>query len=96
MAAGKPVVCYKLDGVPSEYDEFLIYADPDDPDSLRQKLKETCALSPDVRLAFGKAARGFVLTKKNHIVQTKKILELLSFPSLKCSPEGLMQSWPTA
>lgn len=78
MAIGKPIVMYKLDGVPDEYDEFLIYPDSEDIISLQSTLVRVCELSEDDRDTIGTKAQEFVFNQKNSEVQVKKIIELIS------------------
>lgn len=78
LASGVPVVAYKLDGIPDEYDEYIKYVQDDSVQSLAIALQEICELSADERRKIGKKARDFVLNKKNAVVQTKKMIELVT------------------
>lgn len=77
MLTGKPVIMYKLDGLPNEYDDYLYYIDGDSPEYISSKVIEVCEKSEEERNDFGMKARNFVLNNKNNIVQCKKILKLL-------------------
>lgn len=77
MLSGKPVIMYKLDGIPDEYDEFLQYVEGDSVDDLREKLTEICELPKIERDEIGLRAREFVAQNKNRKTQTKKILTLM-------------------
>ena len=78
MASGIPVVMYKLDGIPDEYDEYLNYADPSGavPERLSEALEKVLS---DYETAQKKArrARNFVLENKNAIRQAERLLRLL-------------------
>lgn len=78
MASGIPVVMYKLDGIPDEYDEYLNYADPSGavPERLSEALEKVLS---DYESAQKKAkrARNFVLENKNGIRQAERLLRLL-------------------
>ncbi|MCH5296315.1 MAG: glycosyltransferase [Ruminococcus sp.] len=78
MASGTPVVMYKLDGVPNEYDEYLFYVENNSVEALKNKLEYVCNLSPECRKDFGEKARQFVLNQKNSKVQGKRILDLIT------------------
>ncbi len=77
LASGVPVIAYRLDGVPAEYDDYLHYPADDTPAALAEKLEQICALSPEERREMGKIAREFVLNNKNAVNQTRKVLEFL-------------------
>lgn len=78
MASGKPVVAYKLDGIPEEYDAYLNYASPSVPaaDGLRDALTQVL-FAYDTALEKAERAREFVLKNKNGTAQAKRLLELL-------------------
>ena len=78
LAAGVPVVAYKLDGIPDEYDEYLHYVPDNSPEGLAAVMSELLQKPENERKELGHKARRFVLEEKNYIAQTKRILELLS------------------
>lgn len=78
MASGVPVIMYKLDGVPDEYDEYLHYVKGNGTAALKVKLEEVCSLSCDERSDFGARARSFVINNKSPEIQGKKILDFIS------------------
>lgn len=77
MLSGKPVVMYKLDGIPDEYDAYLQYVEDDSVETLKNKLVEVCEKSKDERRSIGMVAREFVATQKNREKQAKRILDLI-------------------
>ena len=78
MLAGRPVLMYKLDGTPDEYDRYLYYMTGTDPERMAARITEICEKPQDELETFGKAAQQFVVNNKNKIMQTKKIAEMLS------------------
>ncbi len=78
LASGIPVVAYKLDGMPDEYDPYITYPADDSAEALAQTLLKVCRLSDKKRGQMGKTARAFVCEQKNRLMQTKKILEFVS------------------
>ncbi|MBQ3006893.1 MAG: glycosyltransferase [Clostridia bacterium] len=78
LSSGVPLVAYKLDGVPEEYNDYIIYVDDNSPQSLSRALKDVCEWDETRRREFGQAAKEFVLTRKNAVVQTGKIISLLN------------------
>lgn len=77
LSSGIPVVAYKLDGIPDEYDAYIQYVEDDSIESLKKKLIEVCELSDEERQSLGSAGRAFVLTEKNSTIQVKKIVMLI-------------------
>lgn len=76
LASGRPVVGYKLDGIPEEYDAYIQYVPDDSLEALRDKLKEVCELSKEQRAEIGKRSREFILQKKNPKVMGQQILDM--------------------
>ena len=77
MLSGKPVIMYKLDGIPDEYDDYLCYVPDDSVSSLRETIVSVCDLSEEKRNHIGENARSFLIQKKNTRVQAKEILRML-------------------
>jgi len=77
MASGKPVVMYKLDGIPQEYDEYLIYPEGDTVEGLKRALEKVLNMSAVERAAFGARAQRFIVEQKNSTLQVKKILDMV-------------------
>ena len=77
LASGTPVVAYKLDGIPDEYDQYINYAPDDSPETLASTIQRICEMSDNDRAEMGKRARNFVLEEKNNIKQTKRILDFI-------------------
>ena len=77
LASGVPVIAYKLDGIPEEYDEFIIRPRDDSSDELAQTIKEMCILSEQERKVIGEKGKKFVLENKNYIIQSRKILNFI-------------------
>lgn len=79
MASGKPVVMYKLDGIPDEYDEYLNYVDTDcdDISGLKNAILNVTN-NYDIMLKKAAAAKKFVLENKNGKAQAMKIITFLN------------------
>ena len=77
LASGVPVVAYKLDGIPDEYDSYLNYVADDSAESLAEKLVEICNLDEATRREMGNRGAEFVLKNKNAKAQTLKIKKLI-------------------
>jgi len=77
MRSGKPVICYKLDGIPADYDPYLQYIPAAGAEGIRQAVESLRALSDEQRNAMGEAARRYILTQKNPAAQCRKLVEWL-------------------
>lgn len=77
LASGIPVIAYKLDGIPDDYDSYITYPDDNTIEMLADTICTLCEKSHDERLKMGIEAKNFVLENKNCIVQTKKIMDFL-------------------
>lgn len=64
LSSGIPVVAYKLDGIPDEYDQYIQYVADDSIESLKKKLVEVCEMTREERQELGNIGRNFVLMKK--------------------------------
>ena len=76
MASGKPVVMYRLDGIPQEYDAYLNYVSNDTPQALCQSLAYVLE-HPEEANEKAARARDFVLTNKNRKAQGRRLLDFL-------------------
>ena len=78
LSSGIPVIAYKLDGIPDDYDRYMHYVENNTVEALSEKIMEVCELTLAQRYSYGYEARKYVNENKNEIVQTKKIIEMLS------------------
>ena len=76
LLAEKPVVMYRLDGIPADYDPWLYYIPENTPESMAKLLQQVCESDPETRRAHAQQARQWVISHKNPTAQTKKILDL--------------------
>lgn len=77
MSSGTPLLAYKLDGVPAEYDAFY-YPIEDTDSGMETALRTAMSKSESELIDFGKRAKAFVLSEKNPKRQCEKIIALLS------------------
>lgn len=77
MLSGKPVIMYKLDGVPDEYDRYLHYVEDNSAESLKNKIVSVCEQTREERNEFARRAQDFVVKEKNSASQAKKILRMI-------------------
>lgn len=77
LSSGVPLVAYKLDGMPGEYDSYINYVPDNSPESLAREISKVLDMSDEERACAGKTAQAFVAENKNYIVQSKKILDFI-------------------
>ena len=77
LSSGRPVLCYKLDGIPSEYNDYLKYIDPDSDNGLEYAMKEMIELSDQKKIDIGAKGASFIKKQKNPKVMVKKVIELI-------------------
>jgi glycosyltransferase involved in cell wall biosynthesis len=76
MVSGTPVLSAKLQGIPTEYDEYLYYFDDKSEDGLQNALRAILDKPSTELCERGRASRQFALEKKNNISQAMHVIEL--------------------
>lgn len=79
MLSGRPVLMYKLDGVPDEYDQYLYNIDGNEPKDTANRIVEICEKPRSELHGFGQKAKQFVLENKNCKMQAKKIIDMIKY-----------------
>ena len=82
LSLGKPLISYKLEGIPSEYDDYILYVEDHNIDTLRRKIEEVCAWDNERLFLFGKNAQSFVKSNKTGFAQSNKILKAIKMRAL--------------
>jgi glycosyltransferase involved in cell wall biosynthesis len=78
MSSGTPLVTTRLSGIPEEYYDYLYVFDDETIDGIQKELLGLLLTPSEKLTSKGRAAQEFVCNKKNGIVQSLKILNLLS------------------
>jgi glycosyltransferase involved in cell wall biosynthesis len=77
LLSGNPVIAYKLDGIPDEYDEYFYYVDNNTEEKLGSKIKEVLNLTSQKRFEIGRRAKEFVIKEKNNNEASLKIFNMI-------------------
>lgn len=77
LSSGTPIIAYKLDGIPDEYDDYIYYINGIKSEDIASRIIEVCEKSQEERDEFGEKARKFVIENKNCKVQSNKILKMI-------------------
>ena len=81
MIMGKPTMCYKLDGIPKEYDDYLLYIEDESPEGMAQKIYELSMLSKEKLKEIGEKNYQYAKKEKNPYIQVRKILDTMGIIS---------------
>jgi glycosyltransferase involved in cell wall biosynthesis len=77
LYSGKPILSFKLSGIPEEYDDYLAYFEEYTIESMASKIDEICGLPYSELKTIGLRNKEFALHFKNNIVQTSKIIQII-------------------
>ena len=78
MLVGKPVLCYKVEGIPNEYDDYLMYFKGESEESIAESVLTISKMDKAVLASWGARNRTFITENKNPKVMVKKILHMLN------------------
>ena len=78
LSSGRPVLMYKLAGIPHEYDIYLNYIPEYTPESMKDSILNILYGDYDMYLTKAAWGREFVLKTKNSKAQAKRILDFLA------------------
>ena len=76
MSTGRPVLMYRLPGIPDEYYEYCLAIDEGLNGGLRKSMIDAIEMPAHELTMLGSAAQKFVYEKKSPMVQCKKIVDL--------------------
>ena len=77
LKSGRPVLMYKLAGIPKEYDSYLLYFKDTTSESFQSGLIDLMKKSNAELDEIGARGREFVLNEKNSVVQGQKLTDFL-------------------
>jgi glycosyltransferase involved in cell wall biosynthesis len=77
LLSGKPIIMFKLDGLPEDYFDFIYFFKEYNCDSIAKTIIDVCSKSEVELDQFGLKAQAFVLGYKNNLIQTKKAIDLV-------------------
>ena len=77
MASGTPVLTTVLPGMPKEYYPYVYFIQDETPEGIAQALTNVMTCSDEELFHKGMEGRKFVLSQKNNVVQSEKIINML-------------------
>lgn len=78
LMSGTPVLCYKIDSIPNDYDDVFVYIDNEGTDALRDTLLKTVRLSTASLRQIGTRALEFVSGHKTNTIQASMIMGFIN------------------
>ena len=77
MASGTPVMTTVLPGMPKDYYPHVYLLEEETADGIAEKLTDILAQTDEALFEKGSAAKEFILTTRNNVVQAAKIIKML-------------------
>ncbi len=78
LMSAKPVIMYKLEGIPDEYDAYLNYLSASDSDGIKEELNRIFSMEYTLLTAKADEGRSFMVKNKTAQMQGQRILSLLT------------------
>jgi glycosyltransferase involved in cell wall biosynthesis len=78
LSSGNPVIAYQLDGMPTEYLDYIIIPKNNSIEAMTETMKFVLNLDIEKRRLIGERGKKFVETEKNKIKQCEKIVEMIA------------------
>ncbi len=89
MASGTPVLTTLLPGMPEEYIKYVFIINNETVEGMLDSLRYILTFSKEELNNFGNNAKQFILKNKNQNVQSKKILDFLTYLNKKNNLKGI-------
>jgi len=77
MASGRPVLSFKIDGIPEEYFDFMIEIEEVSKQAIKKAIEKVGCMTETERVDLGSKAREFVVNNKNTYVQAENIMNFV-------------------
>ena len=78
MCSGTAVLTTRLPGMPKEYWDKVYLFEDETTDGYRRVLQNLLSKPKEELITMGKVGQRFVLQNKNNVVQSKRVLDLIS------------------
>ena len=77
MSVGTPLLTSKLPGIPDDHYPYVYLIKKENKNGIFTAISSVLDKSDKELHLFGKKAKDFTINKKNNVIQTKKIIELI-------------------
>lgn len=88
MLTGKPVLSFKINGIPDEYYQYLVTIKSTNPDEIKNAILRVGKMTTEERNQIGNRARLFIINEKNNVKQCEKMCKFVGLKSNKEVCEG--------
>lgn len=78
MLSGTPFLTTRIPTLTEEYDEHLFYIENEDVTGISKAISDVLSLDKEALIKKGESAKDFIIKNKNNIVQSKKIVDLIT------------------
>lgn len=78
LISGKPVLMFKLDCIPKEYEDYIYFIDENNTESISRSIIEILSKSNFELNEFGEKARNFIIKNKSNKAQVAKVFNMLN------------------
>jgi glycosyltransferase involved in cell wall biosynthesis len=78
LISGKPVLMFKLDCIPKEYEDYIYFIDENNTESISRSIIEILSKSNFELNEFGEKARNFIIKNKSNKTQVAKVFNMLN------------------
>lgn len=78
MVSGTPMISTQLPGMPKDYYPYIFVFEEESVEGMKNSLEKILSKSKEELHQFGQEAKKFVLTNKNNLIQSKRILLFLN------------------
>jgi glycosyltransferase involved in cell wall biosynthesis len=78
MASGRPVLSFKIEGIPDEYYNYIIEMKSTSAKDVASAIKYVANMPPQVIHEIGNNAREFIINNKIALIQTQKIIDFIN------------------
>lgn len=76
LSSGIPLIAYKLDGIPNEYDQYINYPQSESIEDLAQMIHDVCEDRTSYYERKATSAQEWIIAAKSPEKQTGKIIKL--------------------
>lgn len=78
MASGVPVLSFRINGIPEEYEQYLYFIENESPQSIKSAICAVFSIPLDKRKVKSKQAKDFIFQKKSTQFQCGRIWEFIN------------------
>jgi len=83
MASGTPVLTTRLPGMPKEYNDYVFLIENESSEGICNALKQIFSQPAELLHEKGTKAKHFVMSEKNNIIQSSKVINMIKQEVLK-------------